>query len=283
MILVTAATGNVGRQVVNGLVAEGRDVRALTRSPETAGLPDGADVVRGGHLDLAVLERSLDGVEAVFLAWPFASAEAAPAVVETIAKHARRVVLLSSIAVRDDVPEQADPIGAFHAALEEPVERSGLEWCFLRPGGFAANTLAWAPGIRAGGTVRDAFGGAAQPLIHERDIADVAVRALTEDGHAGRKYVLTGAEVLTQAEYARTIGDAIGRPVRWTEISREEARERRAAQGIPPSFIDFMLDGYAAMVTEPGPVTTTFQDIMGVPPRTFHTWAADHANDFLKT
>ncbi|MFI0352876.1 NmrA family NAD(P)-binding protein [Actinomadura sp. 9N407] len=280
MILVTGATGNVGRHVVDGLVAQGRDVRALTRSPETAGLPDGVDVVRGDHADVALLEKCLDGVESVFLVWPFPTTEDASAVVETIARYARRVVLLSSIAVRDDVEEQTDPIGALHAELERPIERSGLEWCFLRPGGFAVNALAWAPEIRADGVVRDIFGAASMPLIHERDIATVAVRALTEDGHAGSKYVLTGAEVLSYAEYARTIGEVIGRPVRWEEISREAAWRKKAAQGLPPEFIDVMLDGYASLVDDPAPATTTFEEVAGVPPATFREWAADHADDF---
>ncbi|GAA2428556.1 NAD(P)H-binding protein [Actinomadura vinacea] len=280
MILVTTATGKVGRHVVDGLVAAGTDVRALTRSPEKAGLPSGVDVVRGDHSDLDVLKQSLAGVDSVFLAWPFGSPEAAVPVVETIARYARRVVLLSSITVRDDVQEQTDPIGALHAALERPIERSGLQWCFLRPGTFAANTLAWAPEIRAEGVVRDVHGGASMPLIHERDIAEVAVRALTEDRHAGSRYVLTGEEVLSQAESARTIGEVIGRPVRWEEISREEARRKRLAHGLPPSFVDFMLDGYAAMVTDPAPVTTTFKDVAGIPPRAFREWAADHAADF---
>ncbi|MGH8967145.1 MAG: NAD(P)H-binding protein, partial [Actinomycetes bacterium] len=280
MILVTGATGNVGRHVTNGLSAAGVDVRALTRSPETAALPPGVDVVPGDHSHLDDLERSLTDVESVFLVWPFHSTGAATAVVETIARHARRVVLLSSIAVRDDVREQTDPIGALHAGLEEPIRRSSLEWCFLRPGGFAANTLAWAPEIRAEGVVRDAHGAASMPLLHERDIAEIAVRALTENDHAGRTHVLTGPEVLSQADYVRTIGEVIGRPVQWKEITPGEARGKRIEQGLPASFVDFILDGYAAMVNDPAPVTTTFKEITGVPPRSFREWATEHASDF---
>ncbi|XVQ12064.1 NAD(P)H-binding protein [Spirillospora sp. CA-255316] len=279
-ILVTGATGNVGRHVVDGLVAGGRPVRALTRSPETARLPAGAHIVRGDHADPAVLEKALDGVDGVFLVWPFPSTGPAPAVVDAIARHARRVVLLSSIAVRDDVERQTDPIGTVHAALERPIERSSLEWTFLRPGGFAVNTLAWAPEIRATGTVEDAFGEAAMPLIHEADIAAVAVRALTEDGHAGEKYALTGAEVMTQAGFARTIGETIGRPVRWQEIPRETARQKKIAQGLPPDIADFILDGYEAMVKTPAPTTTTVEDLTGTRPRPFQEWARDHTHSF---
>ncbi|MFC5749134.1 NAD(P)H-binding protein [Actinomadura rugatobispora] len=278
--LVTGATGNVGRHVVNALVAGGRPVRALTRSPETARLPGGAAVVRGDHSDPAVLDEALDGVDGVFLVWPFPSTAPVPAVVDTIARHARRVVLLSSLAVRDDVEEQTDPIGALHAALERPIERSALEWTFLRPGGFAVNTLAWAPEIRASGTVSDAFGEAAMPLIHEADIAAVAVRALTEDGHAGEKYTLTGADVMTQADFARIIGETIARPVHWQEIPRETARQRKIAQGLPPDIADVILDGYEAMVKTPASTTTTVEDLTGTRPRPFQEWARDHTGSF---
>ncbi|MFD0903274.1 NAD(P)H-binding protein [Actinomadura sediminis] len=280
MYLVTGATGNVGRHVVRRLLDGGAPVRALTRAPERAGLPDGVDVVRADHSDPDALSGALAGVDAVFLVWPFGTAGAAGAVVDAIARRARRVVLLSSIAVRDDVERQTDAIGALHAELERPIERSGLDWTFLRPGGFAANTLAWAPEIRADGTVRDAFGAAAMPLIHERDIADVAVRALTEDGHAGRRYALTGAEVRRQDEFAHVIGEVIGRPVRWEEIPPEAALRKRIEAGMPPSFARVMVEGYAALRERPAPATTTVEEVTGVPPRSFRAWAADHADDF---
>jgi len=99
--------------------------------------------------------------------------------------------------------------------IEHLIRRTGREWTFPRSGGFAGNTLAWAPQIRSGDVVRWVYGAAGRSLIHERDIAAVGVRVVTEDGHAGAKYVLTGPQTLTQIEQVHTIGAAVGRPLRF--------------------------------------------------------------------
>jgi uncharacterized protein YbjT (DUF2867 family) len=153
------------------------------------------------------LDAALDGVESVFLVWPTLAADHAPTeTLEMIGERARRIVYLSANGVPDDPGEQAASILGSHALIERLIQSSGTEWTFLRPGGFAANTLMWAPQIRAEGVVRWIHGAAARSLIHEKDIAAVAVRALTEGGHAGAKYVLTGPETLTQVEQVHAIG-----------------------------------------------------------------------------
>jgi uncharacterized protein YbjT (DUF2867 family) len=277
VILVTGATGNVGQHVVSGLLAAGAAVRAVTRQPGPAGLPDAAEVVRADLADPGALDRHLDGVGAVFLIWPFFEAGAAPAVLDVVARQTRRVVYLSATAVHDDREPQDNGIWG---QIEQLIERSGLAWTFLRASGFAANTLVWADQIRDEGVVRWPYGGAARSLIHERDIADVAVRALTEDGHAGAKYVLTGPAVVTQAEQVRIIGEATGHPVRWEELSPEVARQQLLKAWGDPGFVDHALDTWAGLVTEPEQVTRTVQEITGSPARTFQEWAADHAADF---
>jgi len=264
---------------VSGLLRTGTAVRALTRDPDSAGLPGGVEVMRG---DLSVpdtLEACLEGVEAVFLVWPFMTAEAAPAVLDAVTTHARRIVFLSSMGVRDDHAQQADPINAFHADIERLIKRSGLDWTFVRSSGFATNTLMWAEQIRDDGIVRWFYGDAARSLIHERDIAAVAARVLTEDGHAGRTYSVTGPTALTQIEQMQTIGEAIGRPLRWEEMSPEVARQHLLA-GMPPSVSDGILNAHATFVTEPEPVTFTVHEVTGQPARTFRDWAIDHAGDF---
>jgi uncharacterized protein YbjT (DUF2867 family) len=280
IILVTGATGNVGRNVVSQLVSAGARVRALTRNPESANLPSGVEVVRG---DLSVpdtLRESMAGIDSVFFLERFLPGAAVSALLDLFARHARRVVFLSSSAVGDDQTGQANPIGQAHADTERLIERSGLEWTFVRPGAFAANAVPWwGPQIRAGNIVRWPYGPAAVTPIHERDIAAVAVRSLTEDGHSGAKYVLTGPESLTQAEQVHAIGEAIGRPLRFEEISPEAARQQLAA--FMPSFvIDFLFDNWARMVTEPAPVNRTVEEITGSRGRTFAEWAVDHASDF---
>ncbi|GAA3574101.1 NAD(P)H-binding protein [Nonomuraea rosea] len=279
MILVTGATGNVGRQLVHQLVEAGRPVRALTRrDPAAAGLPKAAEVVQG---ELETIGRCLEGVESVFLIWPFHTADAAPAVVQAIRRHARRIVLLSSGAVRDQ-PDSS--VGRSHHDVEQCVEQSGLAWTMLWPSTFAANALWWAGQIRAGDVVRGAYGAVPMAMLHERDLAAVAARALTSGPlcHDGVRYVLTGPEVLTQTEQVRIIGDALGRPLRWQELTREEERRRLLADdSFPDAFADALLDGYAQMLDGPPPVlTTTVEEVTGRPARTFAQWARDHAADF---
>ncbi|MFF4696207.1 NAD(P)H-binding protein [Streptomyces chattanoogensis] len=284
-ILVTGATGNVGRQVVSQLLAaRAGEVRALTRAPGQARLPQNAEICQGDLADSGALEAALKEVDAVFLMWPFHSAEPAAAVVDAIKRHARRVVFLSSGAVQDDVaPErQPHPVGRSHAAVEQCIEQSGLEWTRLRPSTFAANTRWWAGQIRAGDVVAGAYGAVPMALLHEADIAGVAVRALTEDGHDRKTYVLTGPEVLTQVEQVHTIGEVLGRPIRWQELSREAARARLLADdGFPDSFVDVLLDGYADMMAAPRPaITATIEAVTGRQARTYRDWVADHATDF---
>jgi len=276
-VLVTGATGTVGRQVVSQLLDTGAAVRALVRDADSADLPAGVKLVGGDLSRPATLTNALDGVGAVFLVWPFstpeAAAEIAPGVVEMLAEQARRIVYLSAEAAANK-PE------SFWAKLERLVERSAAEWTLLRPTGFAKNTLMWAEQIRSDGVVRWPYPAAARSLIHEADIAAVAVRALTEDGHTGKSYVLTGPETLTQTEQVHAIGAAIGRPLRFEEIPREQARPRLVAAFGDEAFADGALDTWATFVTQPEPVTSTVQQVTGIPARTLRDWAGDHADRF---
>lgn len=275
--LVTGATGNVGRHVVNELHAAGQPVRALTRSPADAHLPAGVEVVRGELPDLD--ESVLDGVGPVFLVWPFTTADDAPPVIDLIARHASRVVFLSARGAPDDDEAANAPGALFHGRIESLLRRSGVEWTFLRAGGFASNTLSWADGVRDG-VVRWIYADAVRPLVHEHDIADVAVRALTEPGHAGERYELTGPEPLTQAEQLRTIGAAVGREVRWEELDLASARRELLARGWSPDFVEGGLAYWATLIDNPETVTKTVEEVTGKPGRSFDEWARDHADAF---
>jgi uncharacterized protein YbjT (DUF2867 family) len=276
-VLVVGATGTVGRSVVAQLVDAGVAVRAVARHPGTAGLPEGVDVVPADLRTPSTLQEHLHGVEAAFLVWPFVTVreakELARAVVQAITQSAGRIVYLSAMA--------AEQPASFWATVERAVEASGAAWTFLRPSGFAKNTLLWAEQIRRDGVVRWVYGGAARSLIHEADIAAVAVRALTERRHAGATYVLTGPATLTQAEQVQAIGEAIGRPLRWEEVPPDVVRAQLLAALGDPSFADRALDTWAGFVQEPELVTSTVQAVTGVPARTFRQWAADHAAEFM--
>jgi uncharacterized protein YbjT (DUF2867 family) len=276
-ILVTGATGTVGRQVVSQLLDAGHAVRALVRDPASAGLPASVALAGGDLADPATLAAALDGAGAVFLVWPFtspaAASDVAPGVVQMMAGQDRRVVYLSAEAA-------ARKPGAFWPRLERLVAQSAVQWTFLRPTGFAKNTLMWAGQIRGGGVVRWPYAAAARSLIHEADIAAVAARALTENGHSGQTYVLTGPQALTQADQVQAISQAIGRPLRFEEIPREQARPGLVAALGDEAFADGALDTWAAFVTQPERVTSAVQEITGRPARTMRDWAEDHADDF---
>ena len=138
----------------------------------------------------------------------------------------------------------------------------------------------WADQIRAEGVVRWPYAAAARSLIHEADIAAVAVHALTEDGHSGKTYVLTGPQALTQTDQVHAIGQAIGRSLRFDEISREQARPGLLEAFGDEAFADGALDTWATFVNDPERVTSTVQEITGRPARTLRDWATDHADDF---
>jgi len=164
-IPVTGATGNVGGHLVEQLVKVGADVRVLVRNPAAEAFPAGAEVMRGDLADPASMEAPLRDVDAVFLLWPFLTADPTAGLLAVIERHAQRVVYLSASGVDVDAEHQSTPIHQFHAELERAVQRTGLDWVFLRLASFASNNLGWAEQIRAG-VVRSA--GADEALAHHQ-------------------------------------------------------------------------------------------------------------------
>jgi uncharacterized protein YbjT (DUF2867 family) len=275
-ILVVGATGTVGSQVLAQLMETGAPVRALFRNPNAGALPPQVEVVRGDLTLPETLDRCLDGIDTVFLVW-VASAVTVPYTIERIAKHARRIVFLSApLKTAHPLFQQPNPTRALAEQIEQLIETSGLQWTFLRPGMFAANARRWwAPQIQAGDVVRWPYLSVPSAPIDERDIAAVAVRALCEDGHAGAEYVLTGPQSLSQFEQVATIGRVLGRSLRIEELSPDEAR--RELYSVIPAFL---LDAWAAAIGQPAFVTSTVEEILGAPARTFLDWATDHAAEF---
>ncbi|MGI5353069.1 NAD(P)H-binding protein [Streptomyces sp. CA-250714] len=281
MILVTGATGNVGRPLVARLTAEGHKVRGLTRNPDRARLPDGATPVAADDLNAA-----LDGVSAVFLN-PAAFWGGAGELLRIAAERGvgRVVTLSSSSVVASSLPMNPDnPIAEHHRALEGEVEAAaaaaGMECTHVRPGMFATNTLAWADALRRDGVLRAAHARAHAAPIHEDDIADVAALALTGALGAGPTPVLTGPESLTQADQLSLIAEATGRELRFDEIPQEEARADMIAAGTPAGIADALLDLAAVSVDVPAEVSPGVEQLTGRPGRTFAQWARDHAEDF---
>jgi len=280
VILVTGASGNVGRHVVSGLIAEGAHVRALTRDPASARWPEGIEVARGDLSVASTLDAVLDGVDVVFLLWHQASAEHPDAAIEAVARRARRVVYVSSLTVDDDLEDQAHPMTVLHADIERSIRGSGLAWTFLRAGRFATNSLAWAPEIRAGDVVRLPNAAAVRSPIDPRDVGAVAVRTLLDDGHAGVTHILSGPERLTEGTMVHVIGEVIGRTIHVEEVPAGTARQELLDGGASPELADAALKYWSKLVAEPEPVTRTVREITGSGARTFRHWAMDHADDF---
>jgi uncharacterized protein YbjT (DUF2867 family) len=172
--------------------------------------------------------------------------------------------------------QQPNPSRDLALRIENLIEASGLEWTFLRPGMFAANARRfWGPQIRARDVVRWPYLDAATAPIDERDIAAVAVRVLTEDGHGGMEYVMTGPESLSQREQVSTIGEVIGRRLHIQEISPGEARAAWAST-MPSPVANMLLDAWAAAIGHPAFITSTVGDITGKPARRFEEWVKDN-------
>jgi uncharacterized protein YbjT (DUF2867 family) len=283
-VLVTGATSRVGRLVVDELLRAGVPVRALTRQPANAALPAGAEVVAGDLTAPASLDAALRGVGSVFLIWTAAPATAAAVVVRLEAHtsaEARRVVYLSS-PHRTPHPffQQPNALRGLHAEIERLLADSHLDVAILRPGMFASNARHWwAPQIRYGDVVRWPYGAVETAPIDERDIAAVAARVLFDEQHANADYVLTGPESLTQAKQVGAIGDALGRALRFDELSPDEFR-REAAGTWPEGVAEMLLAAWRASLGRPAFVTSAVEEVLGSPARTFSQWAADNAAAF---
>lgn len=285
-ILVFGSTGNIGGAVVSQLLAANVRVRAMVRNPDSADLPAEVEIVRGDFTIPATLDRTLENVDAAFLVWIAPRTAVGPAL-ERIVRHAPRVVFLSS-------PHQtprpffqqpgwqpgepmANPFAALHMEIERLIQASGCQWTFLRPGMLAANSRPWwAAQIRAG-VVRWPYADVPTSPIHERDIAAVAALVLCEEGHDKKDYVLTGPQSLSQREQVLTIGEVLDRPMRFEEITPEEARRELP---MPPSVIEMLLSAWKAGAGQPAFVTSTVADLTGRPARTFREWVIDHAAEF---
>ncbi|MER5425823.1 SDR family oxidoreductase [Streptosporangium roseum] len=283
-ILVTGATGFVGRNVVDQLLGAGVEVRALTRNPATAGLPPQVEVVRGDLAKPESVAPAFDGIDRMYL---FPVEETAREILALAGQAGiRRVVDLSGASVT---------AGLHTNPVEQAVEESAMAWTHVRPCGFMANMLQiWAPSVRAERVVRYPFADEPAMLVHEADIAAVAVTALLQDGHHGRAYTVTGPGLVTVREQVAAIGAALGEEVRYEEVTRERARELMKAQGgFAAESADLMLGfvEYGGDAPEGGGyaeqdwsalmrVWPDAEQVTGRPPRTYAEWARDHVADF---
>jgi len=239
-ILVTGATGNVATRLIKRLAARGVEVRAFVRAGEKGKFPAGVETFVGDLADRERVRAALEGVSKVYLLTAgtgLASLEAnviaaaAAEKVEHLVKHSVQ-----------GAQYEAALFGRWHRAGEKQIEQSELPFTFLRPASFASNALIWGGMIKAGGTVYGPFGEAALPVIDPEDIAAVAEKVLTEPGHTGKAYELTGPASLTTAEQVEIIGKVIGKPLSYVNVPDEAARKSMVEMGMPAGFADAMID-----------------------------------------
>ncbi|MCX4524469.1 NAD(P)H-binding protein [Streptomyces sp. NBC_01551] len=270
MMVVTGATGNVGRELVRLLVAAGERVTAVSRRPGE--LPEGVRHVRADLAEPEGLRPALAGADTLFL---LVAGEDPRAVLRLAAAGGvRRVVLLSSQGAGTRPEVYRHP-----ATFEEAVRASGLDWTILRSGGLDSNAYAWADSVRAQRTAAAPFGDVGLPVVDPADVAAVAAAVLRESGHTGRTYELTGPAPVTPREQAEAIGAAIGAPVRFMELTRAQARERMLRFMPEP-----VAEGTLGILGEPLPAerrtSPDVERVLGRAPRTFADWAAGAAAAF---
>jgi uncharacterized protein YbjT (DUF2867 family) len=275
-VLVIGATGKVGRHVVAGLLDDGVRVRALVRHPLAAALPGEVSVTEGDLERPETVAMAAEGADAAFMLWPGFSGAGASDVVTELARYVSHVVYLSSARLQHGYEGATEGVWS---DVERLIAASGVGWTFVRAGGFAANTLEWADQIRTGDTVRIPYPNAARSVVHERDIADVAIRALVDPRLAGRAFAVTGPEVLTQVEQVRAIGAALGCELRVEELPADVARRQYEAI-LGAEYADGALAYWATLVDAPERATDDVERVTGHPARTFAEWARDHADDF---
>jgi uncharacterized protein YbjT (DUF2867 family) len=279
MILVTAATGQIGNQAARGLIEIGRPVRALVRDPTRALGLDGAEVAVGSFEDDAALARALDGVETLFLAGrdgPDAAEHHLRALHRASRAGVRHIVKLSAIGARADSPIA---LMREHDEVDAAVERTGAGWTLVRPHLFMQNLLRAADGIRRQGVISAPMGSGAYPLVDTRDIGSVCAAILADPApHASAIRVLTGPAAVTYDEVAAAFAQVAGREVRYEPVDPFEQERRLLDAGMPAWRAFDLAHITSAYTSEDHAVTTTIADVLGRPPRTLAQFVRDHVH-----
>ena len=271
MIVVTGATGNVGRPLVQSLAAAGEQVTAVSRRISDVpndvpnGVPNGVRRLQADLSQPETLGPALDGAKVVFLltAAEFLANGNMKDVMEVVeASGVERVVLLSS----QGVGTKRHP-----SDLEDAVTQSGLGWTMLRPGNFASNAFQWAESIRTQRLMAAPFADVALPAVDPDDIAEVAAAALRDQSHAGNVYTLTGPVAISPRQQAEAIGQAVGEPVQFVELSRDEARSRMLTY-MPAPVVEATLGALGTPTAAEQEASPDVEKVLGRPARTFTDW-----------
>lgn len=277
-IVVTGATGNVGRPLVTALVEAGARVRAITRNPATAGFPAGVEAFDS-------VADALPDASAVFLNSRALGDQLHEATALCVRAGVTKLVALSAINADDDFSRQPSRCrGDRNKEVEQFAVDSGLAWVSLRPTVFATNFAGmWSAQIRGGDVVAGPYAAASTAPIVERDIAEVAAHALLTDDLVGQRVPLTGPQAFTNAELVDVIGAVLGRPLRYQEIPGAAVRQRFIDLGFTADFADAYLAMLATTLDKPALVTHDVEKILGRPALTFAQFVSQHRDVFARS
>lgn len=280
MILITGAGGTVGSEVVKQLEATGAKFRAAFHSQSKA------DAARANGLDAVVIDferpETLDaafaGIERLFLLSSSNTAQELTAVDAAKRAGVKHIVKLSVIGAGGE----SYSFAKVHRPVERAIEESGIAWTHLRPNGFMDNMHNYMAGtIKSQNAFYSSVGDAKISHVDVRDIAAVAVKALTESGHESQVYELTGPEALSYADIASKISAAAGRTVNYVAVGDPDIKAALAGQGTPEAYADAYVDlqrfyrsGAASHVSD------DVKRVTGREPRTFDDYAKEHAAAF---
>lgn len=280
MYLITGATGNIGRGVVDLLHDQGHDVRALVRQASRAEvLPAGIDIAVGDLDDADSVIAALRGVDSVFLLHAGSGTTQTQIMIDAACSvGVNRIVLLSSLGAR---LRPLPVIGAMLAAREDLLRASGLEVTYLRPNGLMSNALEWADGIREDNRVVDPTDPGRQSVVDPDDVARVAALVLTQDGHVGHGYILNGPEALTARDQVETLSDVLGHRIEFVALTPEQVAKEAIESGTPAQLAGAMQNlNELFRASRAGVIADDIENLTGLAPRTFRDWCERHIDEF---
>ncbi|MGA3252849.1 MAG: NAD(P)H-binding protein [Mycobacterium sp.] len=277
-IVVTGATGNVGRPLVAELVAAGARVRAVTRTPESAQFGSSVEAIGSAA-------EALPGASAVFLNSRALGPQLADVVAQCVEAGVEKLVALSAINADDDFSRQPSRVrGDRNKEVEQLAVNSGLAWVSLRPTVFATNFAGmWSAQIRAGDVVAGPYASASSAPIVDSDISAVAARALLTDELVGQQIPLTGPQAFTNSELVRVIGTVLDRPLQYREVPAQLVRQRFIGLGFAAEFADAYTAMLAETLDKPALVTQGVEKILGRPATTFADWVSGNRDLFAQS
>jgi len=279
MILITGATGMVGGELTQQLLAAGQSVRVLTRDPQKAAALKGqAEIVEGDLGKPETLQTAFNGIERMFLVTANTQQDA-NALRAAKAAGIHHVVKLSTLEAVDSAMIEHVK---WHREREELIRASGLDWTFLRPTMFMSTALEWSRTIRDAGAIYFPGGEGKVPVVDPWDIAAVAAATLTGVGHEGQAYALTGPQALGFDEMADVFSRVLQKPVRYVNISDQAAGAEMRKAGLPEYVVEGLIGTFAAVRSgKLAFATDDVERVIGRPPRSFETWCKCHLTAFL--